>query len=299
MKQVAAFIIILLLCSCNQGHSQNKTIKKVADELNTLTDSYASILPFQIEKIALKNYGLTYKDFLKDSEDISYTESFSTSKDSIESSTLQEFYNGKIKQKLEELTSHKDFSKADIKMLVHIFACKSDDGKIYNFVYDENTGGSYQSRISYIYYAGQKEKQNQELYNPDGYHTIVSLPSKTGMRYLLLGQVVGCNTCQGCYARLVHYANGKPVFDFEYDLNTRIGSDNMIEYNPEDKTLAVQYFTDDFRPYCYCLDSQKDLANEDSDENTMHRCSCKFKFNGSTFVLADSSDRIAKPMDED
>jgi len=299
MKHLAAFIMMLLLCSCNDGHSQGKTLKKVADELNVLTDSYASILPFQVEKIALKNYGLTYKDFPKDTEDISYAESFSANKDSIESYTLQEFYNGKIRQKLDELTSHKDFGKANIKMLVDIFATKSDDGKLYNFVYDENTGGSYRSRVSYVYYIGQKGKQNQELYNPDGYHTIVTLPSKTGMRYLLLGQVVGCNTCQGCYAKLVHYNNGKPVFDFEYDLSTRLGADNMIEYYPASKTLTVQYFTDDFRPYCYCLEEQKDSAGSNDDGTAMHQCTCKFKYNGKTFVLAGSSDRIAKPMDED
>ena len=59
MKQLVAFIIMLLLCSCNQGHGQNKTLKKVADELNALTDSYASLQPFQVGKIALKDYGLT------------------------------------------------------------------------------------------------------------------------------------------------------------------------------------------------------------------------------------------------
>jgi hypothetical protein len=299
MKQLATFIIMLLLCSCNQGHGQNKTIKKVADELNALTDSYASLHPFQADKIALKDYKLTYKDFPKNTEEVSYSESFSADKDSINVYSLQEFYKFKIKQKLDELTIHKDFGKANIKMLVNIFATKSDDGKLYNFIYDENTGGSYQSRVSYVYYIGQKGKQNQELYNPDGYHTIVTLRSKTGTSYLLIGQVVGCNTCQGCYAKLVHYTNGRPVFDFEYNLNTRVGSDNMIEYYPDDKTLAVQYFTDDFRPYCYCLEAQKDSAKKDDDENTMHQCYCKFKFNGSTFVLADSSDHIAKPTDED
>lgn len=296
MKHLATFIIIFLLCSYNHVHSQSKTLKKVADELNALTDSYASILPFQIEKIALKNYGLTYKDITKNTKEVSY-ESFSADKDSIESSTLQEFYNDKIKQKLDELTSHKDFSKADIKMLVHIFACKSDDSKIYNFVYDENTGGSYHSRISYIYYAGQKENQNQELYNPDGYHTIVSLPSKTGTRYLLLGQVVGCNTCQGCYTKLVHYTNGMPVFDFEYNLNTRMGSENIIEYNKNDKTLLVQYVTDDFRPYCYCSKEEKDLKEKDN--SSARLCSCLYKFDGKTFVPTGTHDNEFKSMDED
>lgn len=299
MKHLATFIIMFLLCSCNEGHSQGKTLKKVADELNALTDSYASILPFQVEKISLKNYGLNYKDFPENTEEVSYAESFSAGKDSIESSTLQEFYNGKIKQKLDELTAHKDFGKGNIKTLVHIFATKSDDGRLYNFVYDENTGGSYRSRVSYVYYIGQKGKQNQELYNPDGYHTIISLPYKMGTRYLLLGQVTGCNTCQVCYAKLVHYTNGKPVFDFEYDLNTRLGSDNMIEYNAANKMLTVQYFTDDFRPYCYCLEEQKDSADSNDDGTAMHQCTCKFKYNGNTFVLVNSNDEIAKPTDED
>ena len=281
---VALFVLVL---GCNFGYSQSKPFKQLAAELNQLTESYSRLLPFQGDKRALKDFSLTVNDF-PETED----ENFSAQKDSIDFFALQEYYQGKIWKKLIALTSHNDFGTASNEKLVNIFATKSADNKVYNFIYDENTGGSYQSRVSYVYYASQKGEQKQSLYNPDGYDTIIPIKSKTATRYLMLGEKIGCNSCMGHYAKLVHYEKGQPVVDFEYSLGTRMGFDNAIEYNAASSTLSVHYTTDDLTQYCYCNEGDK---KEYTDEITpQHQCSCTFTFNGDTFVLAGQKDNVVK-----
>jgi hypothetical protein len=287
-------LILILLTGITSAYAQNKPFKKVAAELNRITDTYTGIYPYQQDKVLLKDYGLTYKDFPKDTEEHVYSESFSANKDSIDVFSLQEFYQQKIRKKLIELTSHNDFGKAGNEKLVTIFATKSADNKVYNFVYDENTGGSYQSRISYIYYVGQKGEQDQSLYNPDGYDTIIPIKTKTATRYLMMGENIGCNSCIGHYAKVVHYEKGLPVVDFECSLNTRIGFENVIEYNPASKTLYVHYLTDDLQTYCYCNEQDKNRADDGSNQDIIHQCSCTYKFNGVTFELASEKDEPVK-----
>lgn len=283
------FIILILFAGVTSASAQNKTFEKVAAELNQLTESYGRLQPFQGDRRALKDFGLTYKD-VADWD----AENFSAQKDSIDFFALQEYYQAKIREKLIALTSHNDFGKSNNEKLANIFATKSDDNKVYNFVYDENTGGSYQSRISYIYYAGQKGDQDQSAYNSDGYDTIIPLKTKANTRYLMLGENIGCNSCMGHYAKVVHYEKGHPVVDFEYELGTGMGYENAIEYNPATKTLWVHYTTDDHTQYCYCNEGDKNLTNDSTDENRVRQCSCTFTFNGTTFTLTSQKDEPAK-----
>ena len=306
MKILATIILFCTLYSCNFAQSQSKvhspmgksaedaSFKKVADELNALTTLYPGWYGFDHSIVALKDFGLTYKDFPTDTEELLYSEAFSVNKDSIDVHVLQEYYQVKIRQKLAQLTSHTDFGKADNEKLVDIFATKSADNKVYNFVYDENTGGSYQSRVSYIYYTGQKGEQDQSLYNPDGYDTIIPLKAKAATRYLMMGENIGCNSCMGHYAKLVHYENGQPVVDFEYELDTRMGYENAIEYNPATKTLWAHYTTDDMQTYCYCGEEDKNQADDRADESAVRQCSCTFTFNGTTFELTGQKDEPVK-----
>lgn len=308
MKKFLALTILIVVAACNSGHSQgreqagnkpanvSKAFLKLANELNGLTDTYAGLYPMEVQRVLLSDYRLTYKDFPADTEEHNYSESFSADKDSIDVFSLQEFYQGKIQKKIVELTGHKDFGKADIKKLVSMSLTKSADGKLYNFVYDENTGGSYRSRTSYVYYTGFKGEQNQEVYNNDGYDTIIPLKSKGTQRYLMLGSVAGCGTCFVQYAKVLHYDQNKAVVDFQYSLDTRIGYENSLTYNAADEILTADYFTDDLQSFCLCTEEDKNNPVSTTDSNGLptRHCGCTFAFNGETFVLKNRVDEEAK-----
>ena len=276
-------VVLAVFCSTNYCYSQSKSFKKLAADLNNLTDIYGNLMPFQISQVALKDYGLTAADFTE-----TYVQFLSQDKDSVDVSTLQDYLKIKIAQKLDQLTAHKDFGTFDLSKLLTISYIKSPDSKLYNFIYDENTGGTYQSRVPYIYYIGQKGKHPEDFYHNDGYNSIIPLQTGGGLRYILSGTVTGCGTCQRQYIKVVHYKDGLPIEDFDYTLDVRAGMDNSIDYNIEDKTITVHYFTDDLAQYCQCNDG--DTKYNDDALDTVHQCTCVFKFNGSTFELVSKKD---------
>lgn len=283
MKPLLSLLLALLI-SCNSP-GQEKSFTALAEEVNAIDGYYNQVPTFYTQMAALKDFNLSYEAVRAELHEETL---YSAGKDSVEVGALREYYQAKLFSKLDELFAHKDFSKHDIVKLLSLQIIKSDDNKLFTISIDENTGGSYRSRLSAVYYIPNKpaERRINNFFDTDGYSTIYTLNTPQGSKYLLLGQVVGCNSCYVEYALLMHFENGKPSEDFKYRTEIR-GWDETIVYDPDTEFLTINYMTSDLSPHCNCTD----IENEGTDELTDWECSCTFVFNGKTFELAKNESR--------
>ncbi|MDD4067455.1 MAG: hypothetical protein PHG98_02945 [Bacteroidales bacterium] len=191
---------------------------------------------------------------------------------------VQHIYQKRILKNIDEIVNHKDFPGKGSDLF-----SASPDNKLFNFVMDENTGGTYRSRLSVIYYkengtivfreerGKEEEEDSSNYFNPDGYSIIDTIQTQGQVKYFLQGNVFGCTTCSDDYIKLIHFENSIPVIDFEYTLYTRMGSVKQFDYNSKDKTITIEYNEDD-------LNGE---YNYDKDCGDYHFEI--YKFNGKTF----------------
>lgn len=252
------------------------------DKLEFLgSDAFHSIKEFKLSKIDLQE--ITRQS---DGEKV-----FSMKRDSISNDKLYSFFLEKISLHFDKIFSHKDFEKYDLVALMknYIDILKSEDNKLYTFSIDEKTGGSYRSRISFVYHTEIKDQWkwdmggNNEIFHNDGYDKIYTLKTESDETlYVLEGSVRGCGTCIGMYIDVVKIENNNYVKDFAYDLQMRSGSGGF-EYDANKKTIHVEYQTDDLTRDCYC----GSYSEYEHDFNK--KCECVFMFNGTTFELIKES----------
>jgi len=208
--------------------------------------------------------------------------------------------------------------------IINILMVRSDDGKVCNITIPENTGGSYQSRLSWVQYRADDGKnynfepdvlsESENPFNRDGFDTIEPMQTTDGIKYLMQGKVIGCNTCIGNYIQLVHFDKGEPVIDFSYTLNTRFNNEDTGEiiYNASKKIIEVKdkpipgdmfdcdCKTDAQRAYKSTYGEEPDsaLAGNDDDIRRGNSLKCVFRFNGHTFVLDKKRSRLLIEKDE-
>ncbi|WP_316785749.1 hypothetical protein [Pedobacter frigiditerrae] len=175
-------------------------------------------------------------------------------KDSVDGFEITAILSNHILSNIERILNWKNVSQYDLSLLLknHLITAKSPDNKLYSFSFDERTGGTYRSMLSIIYYNIDKgeqkfkplfvsKEQGDDVFNPDGYGTIDTLHTKQGVKYLLIGSVVGCTTCIGSYVDFVHYNNGKFIKDFNYSVGTRSNNTNIPNSDYDDETSVINY----------------------------------------------------------
>jgi len=278
MKKI---LFTFLLLSSLSGFSQSRDYKKLVSEIKILSNNYGKLNPFN-DKSALKDFGLKYKDMKGIDEN-----AFSKDRDSIDQYALIEFFRDKMVHKFRQIMEHKDFMKFGIPEIEGIDMVKSADNKLYNYTFDENMGGTYRSRVSVMQYTDAKNLNDSIAYSAfmsDGYYNITVINAKSGTKYLLEGEVVGCSTCMVKYIQLVHFENGKFVEDFNYRLLGRMSEDGILDigYNDITQTIGIRYTTDDLTPSCKCGDSEGPTMEDGA---LPLQCYCLYKFDGETFVL--------------
>ncbi|MEO8885036.1 MAG: hypothetical protein ABI367_03175 [Mucilaginibacter sp.] len=206
---------------------------------------------------------------------------------------------GMICNDLEKILGWTNIDQYDLRLLLknHLSTVRSPDGKLYSFGFEEKTGGSYKSIISYIHYKSDNNKsitindQDNTIFNADGYYSIDTINTNDGVKYLLKGNVQGCDQCFGFYIDLVSFDKGRFIKDFSYNLGSRNfeGPDEMssdfITYDSKQHIIKIRYITDDQTPTCNC--GKHGSISEDSEEedNRTGDITCIYKFNGKTFVL--------------
>lgn len=291
-------IRILLLCFILffglTGFSQKKEdFKKLVEQTNYYLENYnrldflGSDMYHSVRDLKLSKNDL--KEITKNSDE---ERDFSINRDSISNDILYSFFLEKINLNFDKIFSHKDFGKYDLVSLMknRIDILKSDDNKLYTFSIDEKTGGSYRSRISFVYHTEVKNQwkwimeNNDEIFSNDGYYNLYTLKTNSGETlYILEGSVRGCGTCVGMYIDVIKVENGNYTKDFSYNIYLRSGSGGF-EYDSNSKTIYVEYQTDDLTSNCSCRNTSSEY------EDDFHKkCVCIFVFNGRTFELVKES----------
>lgn len=166
----------------------------------------------------------------------------------------------------------------------------STDGKLNFLMYDENTGGTYRSRMFYWLYKKEDGKtissldtisrnyQEEDFFYSDGYYDIKQLETQEGTKYILLGYVRGCSYCFEEYLQLIQFEGDKLRSDFDISVNSRSWNDK-IELSEDLQTIEMTYHTDDLTEECYCEDLPEGTMRRDHEIN----CICVFKFDGKTY----------------
>jgi hypothetical protein len=214
-----------------------------------------------------------------------------------------------IKNNLQRILSWKDIGKYDLSLLFkkYLQIAVSPDNKLYAFSFDQKTGGSYHSNYSFVFYNpinGISQPYldvDSSIFNGDGYYAIDTIHTKQGIKYLLSGSVVGCNTCMGDYIDLVHYEKATFVSDFGYSVSTRSsgsqddGDTPVIGYDYKTHRINIDYLTSDLTPYCNCGANPNDLNVDYNNNGNESEIKCVYGFNGDTFVLKKANTRPIKP----
>ncbi len=299
--QIIAFLILCFLINKANSQSQesfNELIKETNGFLNShsvLNDYMGSYDTF----ISFKESGLSKKRIESAIMNNDYEDGISKGKDSIYEAYLIEELNKLIKSNVYKIISHTKFKAQKIDSLLNggINIVKSEDNKLYNFSFNEKTGGTYRSRISIMYFsdvatenqANQEKKEMgkldpYEIFEGDGFNKIHSIPTKEGTKYVLESFVRGCSWCFLSSIMLVKFKDGVFHQDFLYSLDSRNPTEG-IEYNSKTKKITVDYVTDDLTTDCYCNNSQKTEENSNEREEVKKKCHCTFQFNGLNFFL--------------
>lgn len=277
---------------------KNSNFNKLIEETNHYLYQYSRLYPFGESYLPISSFGISKKEIRELLNEASYDATLTKNKDSIATYHMIGFIAEKIEQKIEQIAKHPGFLKNNIKLKELIKSdelsiIKSDDNKLFNFSFDEKTGGSYRSQISKMYYFDEQinkiiDVTDNPIFSDDGYFGIYNLETDEGTKYVLTGFVRGCSYC---FETSVQLINSKLNEEFSYSVNNRDWNDGVI-YEHETKIIYVDYHIDDLTPYCFCegeIEENKFHYDKYAENNTSINCKCKFIFNGKTFELVEES----------
>jgi hypothetical protein len=284
-------LIFLLYLGAVCPAQQSSQVDSLITDTKVLLEFYSHLSPFD-DLLAYADLDLSSREIAylrSDNDDTDYIHG-----DSIYATDLIFYIQDRVQSTIEKITKVADLESYD---LVEIFQnyelgiVRSTDGKLYNFSLDEKTGGSYRSRVSWMYFTEQEERDNESILNgfeTDGYDRIDTIHVGDQVCYLLIGSVQGCNACFLTYVEMVKYENGQFISEFYFSLESR-SWDAELDYNPETRTIRADYQTDDLTSDCGC-ETRRDFETGNYDYSQVKesvyglKCHCEFVFNGDTFV---------------
>jgi len=268
--------------------AQEKSLKSLIIELEENLSAHGNLSPFGQNFRALKEYGISKEDWAS-----WYEEEELAVADSVDVYDLLAYFEELIGEAFLRVVNHPHFSADSLSPSFMV----SSDGKFIQLSYFGNTGGSYKSNITYYYHTGLGEVNYQLLENvfggfsTDGYGQIITLQGEKETQYLLLGGVVGCNTCISAYVDLFHFSDSTIVFDFSAEISTRLGISGF-DFDQEAKELSIIWETSDLKPYCYCPTVTENITDEEETrdggfdfDKDIKQCACTYVYTGKTFEL--------------
>ncbi|MDR0872145.1 MAG: hypothetical protein LBN27_01590 [Prevotellaceae bacterium] len=291
MKQLLSILLIAILSTSVVYGQKTGNFEKLIEETNRYLNVYDGLTPFG-EYYSVKELGLTKKEI---KEIVSYNnDCIPTKKDSIEAHDAIMFFQDLIIKNIGKIIEHKEFYKLNDNDLPALGIIKSKDNKLYNFKLYENSGGSYHSCFSIMFYRDNStlinaeystEGDSESFFKRDGYVGIDTINTSDGTKYVLTGWVQGCNACFETSIELVQFKDGEWINDFSYSVESRSYNEVLL-YDPKTKTISVEYETDDLTQSCTCEQKQEPEYDSYFDWNNRKSCECTFVFNGETFELA-------------
>lgn len=295
------FLALIILPVFNCYCQQEKSFNSIFDEFTKNYSVFAATNPWDDTSFPIKQFNFTQEELKEIQQD--ENGNFVAVK-KVDVYTVQEYYLRRLIENIYQMATHPDFLKSENQnLLIPEYVIASPDQKMFDFVFPENTGGTYDAQLSILYFVGQKpfiskeeflgtkgrmEKFNDadEIFHPDGYSFIDTIQTQQGVKYVLKGGVKGCSSCFFEYIKLVHFEGNQFVTDFLYELETRY-FEEKINYDPKLKDITVKYVTDDLTNFCNCDNSETENEPIEELENEPKYdvpCFCKFVFNGGTFV---------------
>lgn len=297
----ATSLCLLLFGFSGKAQSQ-RSFERIIVDLQEALNEYSLVGPYH-GILALDDFSFCKKEkkLLKKnaSEPVD-------SKDSISALDLIWHFQDQIFENLDALIHHSRFEENELFELLNfkdtdLHIARSEDKKLYSFSLDEKTGGTYRSRLSFMYYSETDkdslpsvisliDKEDADIFHSDGYGSIHSLETVEGTKYVLSGFVRGCSYCFETYVQLVSLKDEVFHEEFKTEVYSR-SWEGGASYDHEKQRITVDYETDDLTTDCNC---DFDDLNEDYDEDAEDReweksCFCLYAFNGITFELMESS----------
>lgn len=296
--------VCFLLCTalCMISYAQKEpTLDELISQTNTYVDWYGIPSPFETE-FSIHKLQLP-AEILSEMNSLNLID-----EDTIYTSEYRYYFQQKIFNLLKAVVTHKNVTKeslvkglkSDEGMLVVVV---SDDGKLYNFSLDECTGGSYRSRLSFMYYAGLRglefldvdrflmEGELPEAYSVfggNGYDELYAIPGEKDVKYVLTGTDRTCGTCYFNHIAMVTLRNGKFETDFSYSVETRKEPATMV-YDTQKKLIQVNYLTGDLAQACVCANFENEeefnFPDNDAYNEPEKPCQCIFIYKAGNFVV--------------
>ncbi len=323
MRAIKLIIFFVIITNVIYGQSQ-KSFDKLISETNKYLSLYSELpYTFDNEYIPFKESGLSDKEiaYIKEQD---YADEDGYFNDSVSKNYLILGLQDLIFKNIKKIISNDKFKENNIKDLLlsnpDFNIVVSNDKKLYNFILDEKTGGTYHSKISLMYYTGisvdslktQREIEYSDsknnpysIFDSNGFDAIYSIKTKEGTKYVLTSYTETCFTCLSSLIMLVKFKDGRFFKDFEYYFTSRNEQEDLT-YNPKSNTIVVNYITDDVSAKsCICnsdsinknIYSNDDdgyyIDEDESDESNISAnskiCKCIFIFNGLNFELSKKS----------
>ena len=299
MKKYVYIIILFSFPIISFGQKQ-ENFNKLIEKMNHYLLQYNKLSPFGSEYYPIASFGLSKQEMKELIEDADYDATLSENKDSIANYHVIYFFQEKIVSQLNKIIKHPDFIKNDITSLLkgsELSVVKSDDNKLFNFSFDEKTGGTYRSQISRMYYVNTEKSKVIDLNQTDnstfasnGYNAIYNLQTIEGTKYVLTGYVRGCSYCFETFVQLIKFDENEFIEEFVVSINNRDWNDG-VTYNHEEKTIYVDYHIDDLTSNCNCIEEEFNYEKFDENQKEIN-CKCKYIFDGKNFELVEAHWKI-------
>tara|TARA_R110000850_G_scaffold256916_2_gene382888 strand:+ start:109 stop:894 length:786 start_codon:yes stop_codon:yes gene_type:complete len=149
-----------------------------------------------------------------------------------------------INQRLPVILEHPLLSYYKVDKLIHekgLSINTSKDNKLYFFMVDQKTGGSYHPYDSYLYYRFDENRSGMVMLG-EPFFSVIGIVDSTNSVYLISSHLFGCNTCVqesviqlspntlgGVNMESIYYFEGRDISDYQYDSKNKV-----LTYQNED-----------------------------------------------------------------
>jgi hypothetical protein len=300
--------VLLIIGGTSLVQAQN--IDTLLSQLNQQLDAYQNINPFESQ--------LTLDDTeLSPIQKIEFRQR-TNDDDSISPLDLQDYYYAGIDSLFRAIMLHPEVNSLDLNNRINCSVLESKDACFLQFSFDENTGGTYQSRAVFYFSRAHKEDSYRAIeasnyfrgeergLMSDGYSEVNFLGTQADTSYYFFTHHVrGCNSCFGNSFGLLAMDSGRVFETYSFSVDSRSWEIPFtIDFNENDSLITVLYAVDDLSGDCYCgeYEDQKTFK-EDYLEGESKYCRFVFRYHNFKFFLIENSsiypDPIGKPLLED